>query len=66
MKLKKEWNYLDDNYGIMKTLLSADRITISNLNMIKKELVPNYNHPKKMNDRISDGQWYYMNCNMDL
>ena len=55
MKLKKEQNYLDDNYGIMKTLLSADRIIISNLNMIKKELVPNYNHPKKMNDRISDG-----------
>ncbi len=65
-KLKEEWDYLDDDYGVTKTLLNADRITISNLDMIRKELVPNCNHPEKMRDKTPDGQWYCMNCNLDL
>jgi len=65
-KLKEEWDYSDDDYGVTKTLLNADRITISNLDMIKKELVPNCNHPEKMRDKTPDGQWYCMNCNLDL
>ncbi len=65
-KLKEEWDYLDDDYGVTKTLLNADRIAISNLDMIRKELVPNCNHPEKMRDKTPDGQWYCMNCNLDL
>jgi len=65
-KLKEEWDYSDDDYGVTKTLLNADRITISNLDMIRKEIVPNCNHPEKMRDKTPDGQWYCMNCNLDL
>ena len=65
-KLKEEWDYSDDDYGVTKTLLNADRITISNLDMIRKELISNCNHPEKMRDKTPDGQWYCMNCNLDL
>ena len=65
-KLKEKWDYSYDDYGITTTLLNADRITISNLDMIRQELVPNCNHPKKMRDKTPDGQWYCMNCNLDL
>jgi len=65
-KFQKEWNYSDNTNGIAKTLLDMDKITIANLKTIKKELVPNCNHPKKMRDRTPDGQWYCMNCNMDV
>ena len=44
----------------------ADRVTLSNLETVRNELVPDCNHPKKMNDRIPDGQLYCMNCNLDL
>jgi hypothetical protein len=33
---------------------------------IKKELVPNCKHPKKMRDKTPDGKSYCMNCNLDL
>ena len=65
-KLKKQWVYSDDDYGITKTLLNVDKITISNLETIKNGLVPNCIHPKKMKDMAPDGQWYCMNCNLDL
>ena len=65
-KLKEDWDFSDNDYGITKTLLNADRITISNLKTIRNELVPDCNHLKKMNDRTSDGQLYCMNCNLDL
>ena len=65
-KLKEEWDYLDNDCGVTKTFLNADKITISNLDMIRKELVPNCNHPEKMRDKTPDGQWYCMNCNLDL
>jgi len=65
-KLKEEWDYSDDDYGVTKTLLNADRTIISNLDMIRNELLPECKHPKKMNDRTPDGQWYCMNCNLDL
>ena len=64
--LQKEWHDSDDTYGIEKTLLDSDKTIITNLELIKKELVPNCTHPKKMRDRTSDGQWYCMNCNFDL
>ena len=36
------------------------------LTQIKNELQPNCKHPKKMRDRTPDGQWYCMDCNLDL
>jgi len=65
-KLKEHWAYSDDDYGITKTLLNVNKITISNLETIRNEIVPNCNHPKKMKDMAPDGQWYCMNCNLDL
>ncbi len=65
-KLKEEWDFSDNDYGVTKTLLNADRIIISNLETIRNELVPDCKHPKKMNDRTPDGQLYCMNCNLDL
>ena len=65
-KLKEEWDFSNDDYGVTKTLLNADRIIISNLETIRNELVPDCIHPKKMNDRAPDGQLYCMNCNLDL
>jgi len=65
-KLQKEWTFSDDTHDVGKTLLDVDKIIISNLEKIRAELVPNCKHPKKMRDRTSDGQWYCMNCNLDL
>lgn len=33
---------------------------------IKKNLIPNCKHPKKMQDMTPGGQRYCMNCNSDL
>lgn len=65
-KLHEDWSDSGDVYGIGKTLLNADKIVISNLETIKNELIPDCKHPKKMRDRTADGQWYCMNCNVDL
>ena len=65
-KFQKKWEHSDDTYGLTKTLLDSDKTLITNLELIRKELVPNCKHPKKMRDRTSDGQWYCMNCNLDL
>jgi len=55
-KLKEYWAYSDDYYGITKTILNVDKITISNLETIRNEMVPNCNHPKKMKGVVPDGQ----------
>lgn len=47
-------------------ILNSEKTIISNLESIKKELVPNCKHPKKMRDTTSDGQEYCMSCNWDL
>ena len=65
-KLEEEWKHSDDFYGVQKTLLDSDRVIISNLETIKKELDPNCKHPKNMRDKTADGQWYCMDCNYDL
>ncbi len=54
-KLKEDWDFSDDDYGVTKTLLNADRIIISNLETIRNKLVSDCNHPKKMNGRTPDG-----------
>lgn len=63
----KSWNIGTDNIkNLAKTLSDSHRDNVRILNGIKKELVPNCKHPKKMRDRTRDGQWYCMNCNLDL
>lgn len=63
---KEKWKDSDDAFGMEKTILDVDRTIIGNLELIRKELVPNCKHPKKMRDKNADGQWYCMNCNLDL
>jgi len=63
---KEKWKNSDDTYGLEKSFLDSDRISIENLELIRKELVPNCKHPKSMRDRTEDGQWYCMNCNLDI
>jgi len=36
------------------------------LENILREIQPKCKHPKKMRDKTADGQWYCMNCNLDL
>lgn len=62
----EKWKDSDDAYGVEKALMDSDKTIIQNLELIRKELVPNCKHPKKMRDRTSDGQWYCMNCNLDM
>jgi hypothetical protein len=66
--LRKEWHYqtYEEATGVAKLLFEMDKIDISNMEEIRKELVPNCTHPKKMRDRDPSGQWYCMNCNLDL
>jgi hypothetical protein len=49
-----------------KTLLDADKTIVTNLELIRKEIIPKCNHPKKMQDVDSNGNRYCMNCNWDL
>jgi len=63
---KEKWKNSDDTYGVEKSLMDSDKTIIENLELIRKELVPNCKHHKKMRDKTSDGQWYCMNCNLDL
>ena len=47
-------------------MIESDETVISNLEKIRRELVPNCKHPKKMTDILPDGQKYCMSCNLDL
>jgi len=51
---------------LYRTLLQVTETDIHNLQMVREQLVPDCKHPKKMRDRATDGQWYCMNCNIDL
>lgn len=63
----KSWNIGTDNIKYLaKTLSDSHQDSVRILKIIKKELVPNCKHPKKMRDKTADGQWYCMNCNSDL
>jgi hypothetical protein len=63
---QEKWKNSKDKYGVEKSLIDADKSVIKNLELIRKELVPNCKHLKKMKDKTADGQWYCMNCNSDL
>lgn len=52
--------------NLYRTLLQVTETDIHNLQAVKEQLVPNCKHPKKMRDRAPNGQWYCMNCNLDL
>ena len=62
---KLETEDIFNDSEITKTLVDYDKRIIDNLKLIKKEIVPNCKHPKKMHD-ICNGQKYCMDCNMDL
>jgi len=65
-ELATKWDYVEDSKGVAKILLHSEQTIISNLERVRKELVPNCNHPMKMRDKAQDGKWYCMNCNFDL
>jgi len=50
---------------ITKVLVNSDKMIIHNLKLIKKEIIPNCKHPKKMQDTCGS-QKYCMACNWDL
>lgn len=66
-QLKNEWHYntFEEATGVAKMIFEADKKDLANLEIIRKELVPDCDHPKEMHD-ICGGQKYCMNCNMDL
>jgi len=51
--------------NLYRTLLMIAETDVYNLEVVKKQLVPDCKHPKKMHDTCG-GQKYCMNCNMDL
>ena len=65
-KLQNEWNDSEDDYDIIRTLLSVDQITVTNLETIRSELISNCKHPMNMQDKDPAGHKYCMNCNLDL
>lgn len=63
----KSWNIDTSNIkDLAKTLSDSHRDSVQIFDDIKMELVVKCKHPKKMRDRTPNGQWYCMNCNMDL
>lgn len=50
---------------LYEMLLSLSKTDIHNLETVRKQLVPECEHPKKMHD-ICKGQKYCMACNTDL
>jgi len=67
-KLRKDWNIadIDKTTGTEKTIFDAEKTEIYNLEVIKKELVPDCNHPKEWHDIDGTGQKYCTGCNLDL
>jgi len=62
-ELETDFNFNDPE--IPKVLLNNEKTIIENLKLIRKEIVPNCKHPKKMRDTCK-GVEYCMNCNLDL
>ena len=62
-KLETEYKFNDSE--IQRVLFESEKTIIDNLKLIKKELVPNCKHPKKMRD-ICGKIEYCMSCNLDM
>jgi len=62
-------NIIDSKYdlseNLYRTLLEIAKTDVYNIQVVKKQLVPDCKHPPEMHD-ICEGQKYCMNCNMDL
>lgn len=67
-KLRKDWNIadIDKATGTEKIIFDAEKTEIYNLEVIKKELVPDCKHPKEWHDIDGTGQKYCTGCNLDL
>ncbi len=61
--LKEVLNFNDSE--ITTIIHNSEKTIISNLKLIRGELVPKCKHPKKMQDTCN-GQKYCMACNWDL
>lgn len=59
----KTWGH--ETMGLAITIAEIHEDLAKSLLFIKKQIQPNCNHPKKMQDVIK-GKRYCMNCNMDL
>jgi len=64
-KIKKIPDFKFNDIKLETTLLENEQTIIKNLELIKKELVPNCKHPKNMRDKC-DGVEYCMGCNLDM
>lgn len=64
---KKLWNQdFDFMRDFAKSLSNSIQNEVKVLQILRKEIVPNCKHPKKMQDMDSNRNRYCMNCNMDL
>lgn len=65
-KLIQDWTSETKELGIV--IADVHDTVAKCLIEIKKLLEgkPNCKHPKKMRDKLPDGQWYCMNCNSDI
>lgn len=56
-----------DNFKeIYNSIAHTHKMLAQDMVAIKRALVPNCKHPKKMRDKAADGQWYCMQCNSDI
>jgi len=63
----KPWNIGESNISGFSTelgrILNED---VKILKFIRSQIVPKCKHLKKMRDKTANGDWYCMNCNLDL
>ena len=62
--LVKDWK--TDTQGLAIKIAEVHEDVAECIFLIKKNLIPDCKHPKKMRDEAADGQVYCMNCNTDL
>ena len=61
------WNEkFDCMRELSKEMANLAKNDIKVFESIKQELQPKCKHPKKMRDKSPNGQWYCMDCNLDL
>lgn len=61
------WNQDNDMMrDFVKSMSDSIQNEIQVLQILRKEIVPNCKHPKKMQDVEANKNRYCMNCNMDL
>ena len=67
-KLRKDWNIADiyKVTGTEKLIFDSEKTAIDNLTRIRKEIVPDCNHPQEWHDIDGTGQKYCTGCNLDL